>query len=158
MKKAKTPIILFFLFIGIFIITVNNNKKPLSKSEFEAKITSLNYSAIPSNDELQKANNVTDIVYAINNDLKTQMNYYKFENFESAKTFFNDMKTVFREMETIDDDEEYNEVNKYNYNKFTLKSSKRYFVVVSLDDTAIYAISGLDEITNLEKDLKNLGY
>lgn len=121
-------------------------------------MTELNYILNPKKAKIEQMTNVESLTFAISRDLKTQIEYISFNSNESAKEFFDNMKIVFQEIEEADNQEEYKEINLGNYNKFYIKSPKKYFVVISLDDTSIYAITELDNISNLEKELKKIGY
>ncbi len=149
---------MFFLLLIIIIFPNNEEYKAINLQEFERKMTELNYILNPKKAKIEQMTNVESLTFAISRDLKTQIEYISFNSNESAKEFFDNMKIVFQEIEEADNQEEYKEINLGNYNKFYIKSPKKYFVVISLDDTSIYAITELDNISNLEKELKKIGY
>jgi len=149
MKKSIKVLIAFVL---IVLLSGCGAKKGLSKKEINNKLFGLGFDIYDVTDKIEDKSVKT--VLSANYKGKYQIEYYAFDNEDSAEKAFKSNKN-----ELIKSNGDKGKTKSgSNYDRYIQQLSDKYIVVTRVDNTLVYVFSNIDYKKDIKKVLKKINY
>lgn len=141
---------------GILIIDKNNNKEPITASEFKNEMEELDFEIVDVKNQFAQYDFVEKAYVALEEDSDYQIEFYKLDEEDDAMDFYDNNKKIFQSQKGSTSAE--TNVNFKNNSKYTLTTNGEYKVVSRIEDTVIYLNVDKEYKDEVKEILKELGY
>ena len=116
----------------------------------------INYTVIDVKDQFGEYDYIKGAYLAVSSDANYQIEFYTFENGENAKAFYDINKPTLESVGAGND--VYTNVDKDNYNKYTITTEEKYNSITRIANTIVYSSNSKQYKDKVEKIIKKLGY
>lgn len=127
------------LLVTSLFVTGCGNKKSLTAEEFKNKMEKEKYIITDATNQfkdIEEAKYLKKVYIASDKDYKYQVEFYEFDTKSNATNFLEHNKNLFENEK--EGASSYTEVNLFNYNRYTLNTGNKYFVLSRIDNTVVY--------------------
>ena len=138
--------IIIAVLLGMGVIKLAKEKTPITMDKFISTMEEKGYTLIDSKSQVSNYNNINQVYIAMSEDNTYQLEFYEFNDENSAIDFYNNNKSIFESSKG--NSSMTTNLSASNYSRYYSESSSgKYMFVSRIGNTVIYG--------NIDKNYKN---
>ena len=150
MKKILSGVLCFML---VLVLTGCANKKKIDGEKFKEIMGEKKFTVVETGNNEDNS----DIAYiAQDENGRYQIEFYTLSSIDNAKSKFKSYKDAINNENTSN--RKTNNISTSKYEKYTLETSKIYYVISRIEDTMIFLTVDPEYKSEVNKIIKELGY
>lgn len=151
MKKIKKILVVVTIMLSVVALTGCSKKTAITSSSFNATMSEKGYKTSDITNNLSNVKVLNKAYLATDKDYKYQVEFYELKSEEDAKTMFDKNKKNIEELKGKVSTKQVS-VNTNNYDKYTVVTNGRYYVIIRVANTMLYA----NNDATYEKEVKSI--
>ena len=151
MKKIKRILIVLTIMLSVVALTGCSKKTAITASEFNTIMGEKGYKISDITNSLSNVKVLNKAYLATDSDYRYQVEFYELKSEEDAKTMFDKNKKNTEALKGNVSTKQLS-VNTNNYDKYTVVTNGRYYVVIRVGNTMVYA----NNDATYEKEVKSI--
>ena len=144
-----------FLLLSSLLLTGCATKEVITADMFKTTLEKYEFVVEDATESYQMQTTFNKVLVATKNTDIYQVEFYEFENEETAIQIFENQKMIIEEAATA---KSHSSVEAVNYDKYEQTSDINYGVVVRVENTLIYSLVNLEHKEEIKEILKELNY
>lgn len=149
--KASSVIHVLLIIALAISLTACQSKEPVTAEFFIEKVEALGYQALDVTDQYDESSHVLKVVNVEYGSI--HIDFVEIDGTDNATGVFNTNKTTVESYKGST-----SSVSTGKYDKYTMKTSEKYYIVERVGTTVIYAYCDKSESESLDNIIKELGY
>ena len=151
MKKIKKILIIAVIMLSVVAFTGCSKKTAITASDFNKKMVDKGYKLSDITNSLSNVKVLNKAYLATDSDYRYQVEFYELKSEEDAKTMFKKNKDNIEDSKGSVVKKQIN-INTDNYNKYTVITNGKHYVVIRVGNTMVYA----NNDATYEKEVKSI--
>lgn len=135
-------------------LTACKSRDPITADAFKEKVEGLEYTTVDITDQYESYPHMQKVLLCA--DERLHVEFCEIDSNDNAAAMFSGNKAQVEAYKGNTSSE--SSVNTGNYQKYTLKTAEKYYLVERVGSTLIYAYCEKSESENLDRIIEELGY